>query len=95
MPKGEDDHSPEGGRNTLSLREWQKQGYDAHSRAATRDTLFVDPEHGDYHLRPNSPAIGAGEARAEVAADLEGRSREGRKGWEAGCYVAREKKGGP
>ncbi len=94
MPKGEDDHSQEGGRNALSLREWRKQGYDAHSRTAALDSLFVDPAHGDYHLRPKSPAIGAGEARPEVTTDLEGKARAGRRGWEAGCYAAREKRGG-
>ena len=32
--------------------------YDIHSMAA--DPLFVDPEHGDYRLRPDSPALALG-----------------------------------
>jgi len=88
MPRGEDDHSPEGGRSPRPLRDWRKHGYDAHSRIAASHALFVDPAHGDYHLHSGSPAIGAGRQLPEVTADLEGRSRKGRKGWEAGCYLA-------
>jgi hypothetical protein len=42
----------------LSFEEWQKTGQDVHSVIA--DPLFVDPEHGDFTLRPDSPALALG-----------------------------------
>ncbi len=41
-----------------SLAEWQKRGLDVHSLVA--DPLFTDPEHGDFTLKPGSPAAKIG-----------------------------------
>ena len=41
-----------------SLDEWQALGFDQHSIFA--DPLFVDPAHGDYRVRPESPALKLG-----------------------------------
>lgn len=49
------------------LADWQQgSAQDRHSRQG--DPLFVDPERGDFRLRPGSPAIGAGEAGANMGA---------------------------
>lgn len=37
---------------------WTRKGHDAHSVFA--DPLFVDPEHDDFRLRPESPALQLG-----------------------------------
>jgi hypothetical protein len=43
----------------LTLAQWQAaRGQDAHSRIA--DPRFVDPEHGDFRLKPGSPAAAIG-----------------------------------
>jgi hypothetical protein len=41
-----------------TLTEWQALGFDQHSVFA--DPLFVDPEHDDYRVRPDSPALKLG-----------------------------------
>jgi len=41
-----------------SWRDWQFMGRDTNSVVA--DPLFVDPEHGDWTLRPESPALKVG-----------------------------------
>jgi len=65
---GESDYNlffnADGGEHTISidkaipLSEWQKMGYDVHSVIA--DPLFVDPEHNDYRLKLESPALKLG-----------------------------------
>jgi hypothetical protein len=40
------------------LEQWQALGYDLHSVFA--DPLFIDPQHNDYRLRPESPALKLG-----------------------------------
>jgi hypothetical protein len=45
-------------RRKLSLPEWQALGYDLHSLFA--DPLFIDPDKGDYRVRPESPALKLG-----------------------------------
>ncbi len=41
-----------------TLEQWRKRGHDLHSVVA--DPLFVDPQHGDFTLKPGSPAIALG-----------------------------------
>jgi parallel beta-helix repeat protein len=45
-----------GARQTLD--EWRAQGYDQHTLVA--DPRFVDPQHDNYALRPDSPALRLG-----------------------------------
>ncbi len=47
---------------------------------------FVDPVSGDYHLRPNSPAIDSGTPIAWLKADIEGNSRPTNYGWDIGAF---------
>jgi hypothetical protein len=45
-------------KKRYSLEEWRALGFDRHSVFA--DPLFVDAGHGDYRLRPESPALALG-----------------------------------
>jgi hypothetical protein len=42
----------------ISWEQWRSKGQDAHSIIA--DPLFADPEHGDFSLKPDSPAFKIG-----------------------------------
>ncbi len=47
------------------LKKQQRDGVDAHSLAV--DPLFVDPENGDFRLKPDSPAITLGFAPFDMS----------------------------
>ena len=53
------------GKTTLSFGEWQNLGFDAHS--VIKDPRFVDPEHHDYRLRSDSPALELGFVPIDVS----------------------------
>ena len=42
----------------MSFKDWQPPGFDQHSKIA--DPLFVDPQHNDYSLGPDSIAFELG-----------------------------------
>lgn len=46
------------GEAALTMAQWQASGRDIHSQVA--DPLFADPEHGDFTLAANSPALALG-----------------------------------
>ena len=48
----------EGAKHKLSLEAWQERGFDRNSVFA--DPLFVDPENGNYRVKPQSPALQVG-----------------------------------
>jgi len=50
----------------LNLEAWQKRGCDAHSIIA--DPLFVDPDKGDFTLKPDSPALKLGFQQIDLSA---------------------------
>jgi hypothetical protein len=51
-----------------------------------KDPRFVDPEHGDFHLKPGSPAIDMGLADRAPRTDLDGHKRPQGKGVDIGAY---------
>lgn len=52
--------TPRGSKRGIryTLDQWRKLGFDQHSVYA--DPIFVDPDKGDYHVKPESPAIKLG-----------------------------------
>lgn len=59
------EQATEPGLKTIPFAEWQKMGYDVHS--VITEPMFVDPEHDDYRLRPESPALKFGFVPIDVA----------------------------
>ena len=94
LPGFTDDHNAvmdrftsDGGDSILTLVEWQQEtGLDAHSFVATQAALFVDAGSDDYHLSPTSPALDAGETRADVPTDIAGVARPQGAGFDIGAY---------
>ncbi|MCE5238654.1 right-handed parallel beta-helix repeat-containing protein [bacterium] len=67
------------------LESWRKDtGNDLHSIVA--DPLLLDPENGDFHIKPGSPAIGIAPVVGAIAVDCEGRDRPGDRMRSAGAY---------
>ena len=52
--------TPDRDDTMLTLRQWQALGYDNGSFLAGINSLFIDPDAGDYRLLKTSPAIDAG-----------------------------------
>ena len=48
-----------------TLEDWQKSGFDFHSVIA--DPMFVDSEHDNYTLKPESPAFKLGFKQIDVS----------------------------
>lgn len=94
LPGFTDDHNAvmdrftsDGGDSILTLVEWQQEtGLDAHSFVATQAALFVDAGSDDFHLSPTSPALDAGETRADVPTDIAGVARPQGAGFDIGAY---------
>ncbi len=74
------------GDTILALTDWQSKGHEAHSLAATAESLFVNNAAGDYHLRKNAAALGAGQAQTSVSADKDGHPRPTHDACAIGCY---------
>lgn len=85
----EDRFTTDDSATVLTLAQWRSQtGGDANSFVASPSQLFVAPG-SDYHLRtdaPASPAIDAGQTRADVPTDLEGTSRPSGAAFDIGAY---------
>ena len=56
------------------------------------DPLFVNPSHGDFHIRDNSPAIDRGaDLSAKYAYDKDGTARPQGAGWDIGPFEFHQK----
>jgi hypothetical protein len=68
----EDRFTTDGGDTVLDIAQWRTAtGQDGDSLVATPAQLFIDPSQDDYHLKEGSPAVDAGELRADVPYDLD------------------------
>ena len=76
-----------GGDTILTLAQWRQQtGQDAQSLVATPAQLFVGAAANDYRLSATSPALDAGQVRADVPTDIAGVARPQGAGYDIGAY---------
>ncbi len=80
--------SPDNGSTSLTLADWQSQGFEPHSFTATLTSLFTSPSTANYHLAAGSPAMDRGEILPAVNTDLEGLPRPMGLASDIGCYEA-------
>jgi len=78
--------TPDDGTTFYTLSQWQSQGHEPHSFAATLSSLFVNPPANDYHLLATSPAVDAGQTLPSVTTDLDGNPRPQGTSSDIGCY---------
>jgi len=68
-------------REKAPTRTWSHEVFkvDDHGNIKTTlsaEDIFVDPDHGDFRLKPGSPAVGGAVPLTEVTTDLEGKPRD-------------------
>jgi hypothetical protein len=80
--------SVDDGDTVLTLAQWQAQGHELNSFAASLAALFVNANGGDYHLTPTSPAKDTGQTLASVTVDIEGNPRPRGPASDIGAYEA-------
>ena len=78
--------TPDDGATVYTLAEWQALGHEPSSLSAPLASLFVDPDGGDYHLAPASPAVDAGQTLPQVPVDIEGNPRPAGVASDIGAY---------
>ncbi len=59
----------------------------------TAEPQFVDPDNGDFRLKPGSPGIDAGATIEEIKTDLRGKPRPAGKAYDVGAYESDESDG--
>jgi hypothetical protein len=64
------------------------RGYGEHDFVA--EPQFVDPDNGDFRLKPGSPGIDAGVTIEAIDVDLGGVKRPQGKGYDVGCYELKQ-----
>lgn len=79
--------SNDGGNSNMTLTAWRTAtGQDQQSVLSTPGALFADVGNDDYELAADSPAIDAGQTRADVPNDLQGRARPQGAAHDIGAY---------